>query len=36
MRSFQSNLRATDPMRVVASALKTSDLEALAAYIQSM
>jgi len=36
MRSFQSNSRRADPMRLVASALSTSELEALAAYIQSM
>jgi cytochrome c553 len=36
MRSFQSDFRHADPMRLVARALNTSDLEALAAYIQSM
>jgi cytochrome c553 len=36
MRSFQTNSRATDPMRTFANALDAADLEALAAYIQSM
>lgn len=36
MRSFQTNSRNTDTMRLFASGLNASDLEALAAYIQSM
>ena len=36
MRSFQANSRRTDAMRLFASALNTSDLEALAAYVQSL
>jgi cytochrome c553 len=36
MRSFQSNSRSTDTMRLFANALSTPDLEALAAYIQSL
>jgi cytochrome c553 len=36
MRSFQSNIRRTDTMRLFASGLKAADLEALAAYVQSM
>jgi cytochrome c553 len=36
MRSFQSNVRRTDTMRLYASGLKAADLEALAAYVQSM
>lgn len=36
MQSFQSNSRRADPMQLFANALDTSDLEALAAYIQSM
>ena len=36
MRSFKSNSRRADLMRLFASALNTSELEALAAYIQSM
>jgi cytochrome c553 len=36
MRSFQSNLRRADPMQLFANALNNSDLEALAAYLQSM
>jgi cytochrome c553 len=36
MRSFQSNLRNTDIMRPFATALKRSDLEALAEYVHSM
>jgi cytochrome c553 len=36
MRSFQANSRRTDAMRLFASALDTSDLEALAAYVQSL
>ena len=36
MRSFKANSRRTDPMRLFASALNTPDLEALAAYVQSL
>jgi cytochrome c553 len=36
MRSFKANSRRTDPMRLFASAFDTSDLEALAAYVQSL
>jgi cytochrome c553 len=36
MRSFQSNVRRTDTMRVFALGLKTADLEALAAYVKSL
>lgn len=35
MRSYQKNFRPADPMREIAIGLRTSDLEALAAYIQS-
>jgi cytochrome c553 len=36
MRSFQNNLRDSDPMRLFAKKLNAADLEALAAYIQTL